>query len=285
MKKSCLVLLSAVAVMAFFADCAKNQLPVIDTFATDPASDTLITVGDTVSIICQASDPDGDQVFYELKTNGGTLQGTPEGSDIIWIAPEHSGTYNIICNVTDLEADTVNVTSDTLPIHVQNYFPMARGSWWLYEGQAFIETVTLKDSIRSKEELGDGEVHWHLKRVISTFTDTFSYYTVKGEAVFFNDIYLGTEYLILLMPLWVDKTWDADEDIATGTVEENNPVGIEDTLFNDCMRIELRDLANGQEDRKVWVAPDVGIIVQSLEVTVGEIEGVIEFELVDYELK
>lgn len=291
MKKSLLILgAAAVVFVAYLAGCKKNQLPVIDDFRTDPASDTVVTVGDTVSIICQASDPDGDPLFYELEADGGTLQGTPDGGDIIWIAPEYSGTYNIICNVTDLEGDTVNVTSQTLSIHVQNYFPMAVGSRWSYEGEAFVTTVTLEITVRSQVNQGGDEVRWNVTRVfdspsIPSTTDTFSYYIVKGDEVFFNDASLGADYLVLSMPLWADKTWDADDNIATGSVEEKKDRGTDAGIFSNCMHIELQDLAGGQEDRTVWVAPDVGIIVQSLEVTLGTIEGEIEFELVDYELK
>jgi hypothetical protein len=281
MKKSFLILgAGAVIFIAYLAGCKKNQLPVIDTFATDPASDTLVTVGDTVGIICQASDPDGDLLFYELEASGGTLQGTPEGGDIIWIAPEHSGTYNIICNVTDLEGDTVNVTSQTLPIHVQNYFPMAVGSQWTYEAQVVVETVTLHTSVDSEENLED-EVHWNITRDFDFSTpiptDSFSYYRIKGDSIFFNDAIEQTEYLLLVLPLWSAKSW-ATGTGSTATVAEIKDRGTEAGNFNNCARIEISE---GSLENTIWLAPDVGIIVQSLQIAAG----VLEFELVDYELK
>jgi len=285
MKKSVFTLVIAGAVfIGYLSGCKKNDLPVIDVFTADPASDSLVTVGDTVDIICQVSDPDGNQVYYKLQANGGTLQGTPDAGDVFWIAPDQSGTFTLTCTVTDLEGDTVNVNSATLTIGVQNYFPMAVDNMWTYEGEAVIETITLETTVDSEENLGGGEVRWNITRAFDSSqpaTDTFSYYTVKGDSVFFNDAAEQVEYLLLVLPLWQGKSWAASTG-STATVEEIKDKGPEAGVFTDCAKVEI---SGGSIENTIWLAPDVGIIEQTLQVMIGEIEGEIKFELVDYDLK
>lgn len=267
--------------------CSRNEPPVIDNLATDPASDTIVTVNDTVKVVWEVSDADGDSLTVELTADGGSFSGTVQNSEILWVAPDYSGAFTLTCTVYD--ADTINKVTGTLGIQVQNYMPMARNNWWYYEDQVVIGTAILKDSIRSQEIMGDGGTRWHIKRFVDApsipaQTDTFSYYTEKGDSVFFYDISLDAEFLLFLMPLWLDKTWAADGNMATGTVEEMKDRGTKAGNFFNCMRVELRDLANGQEDRTFWVASDVGIIEQTLEIP-GVPDGAVEFELTDYGLE
>jgi len=288
MKKSCVNLVVATVVfIVYLAGCTRNEPPVIDRFVTDPASDTLVTAGDTVKIICEATDPDGDLLAYKFQADSGTFEGPVDANDILWIAPDHSGIFEIICTVSD--GDTLHEVADTLVIDVQNYFPMAKGNRWFYESRLFTDTIKLEITVTHSNDLGDGRIEWHIKRDFEASAgniadDTFSYYTVVGDSVFSHEVLFNLkylDYLPLLMPLWVTKTWNADEDIATGTVEEKDTVGTDGGIFFNCMRIELRDLDNGEQNRTLWVAPDVGIIKQMVPLSFGSIE----FSLVEYEVE
>ncbi|TET22143.1 MAG: hypothetical protein E3J71_07085 [Candidatus Stahlbacteria bacterium] len=84
MKKSCVNLVVATVVfIVYLAGCARNEPPVIDRFVTDPASDNLVTAGDTVKIICEATDPDGDLLAYKFQADGGTFEGPVDANDIL----------------------------------------------------------------------------------------------------------------------------------------------------------------------------------------------------------
>jgi len=56
--------------------------------------------GDSVSLDCQAYDPDSDDMSYEWSANGGTIAGN--GSSAVWTAPSGPGTYTATVIVRDV---------------------------------------------------------------------------------------------------------------------------------------------------------------------------------------
>ncbi|MFW6150769.1 MAG: Ig-like domain-containing protein [Chloroflexota bacterium] len=74
----------------------ENRNPVISELKSEammvlPGSQTLVT--------CVASDPDGDEVSYTWKADGGEVTGV--GDTVTWIAPESQGEYEIRVTVKD----------------------------------------------------------------------------------------------------------------------------------------------------------------------------------------
>ena len=55
--------------------------------------------GKNYEIECSASDPDGDELFYEWSTDGGGVSG--EGDTVIFTAPLWSGTITVMVTVSD----------------------------------------------------------------------------------------------------------------------------------------------------------------------------------------
>jgi len=53
----------------------------------------------SLSVTCNATDPDRDELSYVWMASGGNITGT--GTQVIWIAPEQVGAYNITVVVTD----------------------------------------------------------------------------------------------------------------------------------------------------------------------------------------
>ncbi|MCK4334734.1 hypothetical protein KAX06_08155 [candidate division WOR-3 bacterium] len=279
MKKSCVnLVVAAVVFIVYLTGCTRNEPPVIDSLVTDPAADTLVTAGDTVRIICEASDPDADSLLYEFEADAGTFAESQDTASVLWIAPNHSGTFEIICTVSD--GDSLYEVTDTLAIEVQNYFPMALQNSWSYKGSWLGQEITLEISVLRKEE-EEGKDNWRMYRFFEfatgeSLTDTFSYYSIVGDSIFFSSSLPQTFYLNFLMPLWIDKTWNAGDGI-TASVVEKDTVGTDGGIFFNCFKVNIQGI---EEDFTYWVAPDVGIIVQTVKIPI--IGVVVDFELTDY---
>ena len=63
------------------------------------ASDSLVTAGGSILLVCTATDEDGDNLGYVWKCASGTL--TPDGNEATWVAPLTAGIYFISCTVVD----------------------------------------------------------------------------------------------------------------------------------------------------------------------------------------
>jgi len=87
-----------------------NHAPVISSLTANPSS---IETNQATSIICTASDPDGDTLTYTWTKTGGTFEGSTTGPSVTWRAPSTQGTYTVSCEVSDGEggenSDSVNI--------------------------------------------------------------------------------------------------------------------------------------------------------------------------------
>ncbi|MEK7813464.1 MAG: hypothetical protein AAB296_06855, partial [Candidatus Desantisbacteria bacterium] len=81
-----------------------NQ-PLISSLTAMPA--TLSPAG-TSAIICTAIDPNNNSLIYTWASNAGTITGSD--SQIVWASPQTSGTYTIICKVSDNKGRVDNIT-------------------------------------------------------------------------------------------------------------------------------------------------------------------------------
>jgi len=67
-----------------------NSVP---TIASLVANATWTTPSGNLQVVCDASDPNGDNLTYEWSATGGNISGT--GAAVNWTAPQEVGTYNI----------------------------------------------------------------------------------------------------------------------------------------------------------------------------------------------
>lgn len=79
-----------------------TQRPVISSLTAEPAK---VTPGETTTITCMATDPDGDTLSYAWSATGGTVSGT--GNIITWKSPEVDGEFIISVTVDDGRGGTV----------------------------------------------------------------------------------------------------------------------------------------------------------------------------------
>ncbi len=83
--------------MILSGGCAlPNNAPVISSLDTEK---DLVAPSSSSKIECVASDADGDILSYTWSATGGSFSGA--GADIIWVAPDTSGTYVVTVTVTD----------------------------------------------------------------------------------------------------------------------------------------------------------------------------------------
>jgi len=116
--KICLVIMAA-AVLILASSCTTiaNRRPIITSLKAE--AEWTIPSG-SLQVTCNASDPDGDELSYEWITTGGDISGT--GHEVIWIAPEEVGMYDITVVVNDghdgegARSVTISVALGTPPI-------------------------------------------------------------------------------------------------------------------------------------------------------------------------
>jgi hypothetical protein len=90
------VVVAAVLLSILFYKMLANHRPVITNLAAEP--DSVVPQG-SCQIVCNATDPDGDELIYEWSANGGGITG--EGATVTWTAPTSAGFYNVKVIVTD----------------------------------------------------------------------------------------------------------------------------------------------------------------------------------------
>jgi hypothetical protein len=90
--KRCLAIMviMAVAVLLLTSSCTANYPPTIT--SVEAETDWTAPLG-SIHVICNASDPEGDELSYEWSANGGSINGT--GPEVTWTAPEEVGMYDI----------------------------------------------------------------------------------------------------------------------------------------------------------------------------------------------
>ncbi len=76
-------------------------------------------------IVCEANDPDSDNLTYQWSANSGNIKG--EGSTITWVAPDIAGTYTIKVTVSDDEGLTTSKSATISVIDKPNQPPIIKG--------------------------------------------------------------------------------------------------------------------------------------------------------------
>jgi len=83
-----------------------NQPPTITSLTRDgklPDKENRIRQWITVTIQCNAQDPDGDKLSYLWRATGGPIRG--EGNTVTWVSPGVNGNYTVTVVVTDGRGD------------------------------------------------------------------------------------------------------------------------------------------------------------------------------------
>ncbi|MDI6786562.1 MAG: SMP-30/gluconolactonase/LRE family protein, partial [bacterium] len=98
---SLIILIFLLLGLIIFLILMKNQPPRIISLTADPS---IVSMGESSTITCIASDPEGDTLNYTWTKSEGTISG--KGSQVIWNSPSVSGTYIVTCTVIDKKGGT-----------------------------------------------------------------------------------------------------------------------------------------------------------------------------------
>jgi hypothetical protein len=90
------IVVAAVALSILFYTMLANHRPVITSLAAEP--ERVLPRG-SCQIVCNATDPDGDELIYGWSAGGGGITG--EGATVTWTAPNSVGSYNVTVIVID----------------------------------------------------------------------------------------------------------------------------------------------------------------------------------------
>ena len=261
--RSFICLLFSAGIVILAASCEKNQPAEIISIT---ASDSIVTQGSKVELLCKATDLDNDEILYYWDNpDGGSFEGRQDSSGIIWTAPYISGNYIITCNVSDGFQDISMFDSVIIKV-VEDYFPLTLHNIQVYTdtlsdyfGNPFsdylvTEIITCVESLNFWQQERFHLLDFQGSRELLGI-DTVSY-RVAGDSILIDDHNLENEYLGFLFPLWVGKTWETGEG-GTGTVLRKDEVSVPWGDFKDCYQVVFSEEVFNID---FWVAPNIGII-------------------------
>lgn len=90
------IVAAAVALSILLHTVLANHQPVITSLAAEP--EIAFHLGNC-QIVCNATDPDGDELSYRWSATGGRIVG--EGATVTWAAPGPADSYNVTITVAD----------------------------------------------------------------------------------------------------------------------------------------------------------------------------------------
>ncbi len=82
------------------------------------ASDSIVSINETVDIFCEAIEPDGDELTYSWEASAGVI--AESGANVTWTAPAVLGTCGITCTVSDNDdSDSSTIEIEVIEVGLQ----------------------------------------------------------------------------------------------------------------------------------------------------------------------
>jgi hypothetical protein len=127
---------------------AVNKNPVITALKGNPQIPPL---GQTL-IVCEANDPDGDNLSYRWSATGGSISGS--ASEVTWTAPQKPGSYMISVVVSDNKGGTANKDLIINVPEKPNHAPVIEGIQFTRPGHM---PTMVKPNMTEKEKKSNPE--------------------------------------------------------------------------------------------------------------------------------
>src|SRR4030042_2162018 len=112
------ILAAALLLSIIFCLVLANHRPVITGLEVQP--ERVLPRG-TCQVVCNATDPDGDELIYGWSAAEGTIAATGRRDTVTWTAPDSAGSYNVTVIVADQPGGavrnyvTITVRADRSP--------------------------------------------------------------------------------------------------------------------------------------------------------------------------
>jgi hypothetical protein len=135
------ILAAALLLSIVFLVVLVNHRPIITGLEAEPGA---VVPRGMCQIVCNATDPDGDELNYGWSADQGTITGTERADTVTWTAPGSSGSHNVTVIVIDSHG---GATTQSVTITVRNnraptiYSLTADADWTLPSGSLNLTCV------------------------------------------------------------------------------------------------------------------------------------------------
>ena len=136
-----------------------NNPPEITSLSATP---DVVGLSDSTVLICNATDPDGDNLKYVWQASSGLINGS--GDSVIWQAPDSTGISTINCTVKDGHGGE---DSEEITVEVEYQIPTdGLIAWWPFNGNANDESGdghdgTVHGAVLAKDRFGNENCTYH----------------------------------------------------------------------------------------------------------------------------
>jgi hypothetical protein len=286
------IVVAAVVLAIQFRPTQANHPPTIISLEARPEK---VTSGASCQIVCNATDPDGDQLSYEWSATGGTITG--EGATVTWTAPQLIDSYYIVVMVTDNRGGEashqiiVEVRANSSPTITSVW---ADAEWTLPSGSI---NVTCNATDPDHDELNyvwtasGGNITGAGARVVWTAPEQVGAYNITVMA---SDGYGGSDTATLpvtvvtgqppvieklkVTTICRDGKYKLKTDGLSFEVEENLDYDVECIVADASTELSYNwsctaGRISGQGTRITWTAPGTAGLKVTLLVEVSDIAG------------
>jgi len=289
MNKRMPLVVTALVMLLLASSCTAptNHEPIIISLDAEAAR---VVPSASCQIVCNATDPDGDELAYTWSSGGRELSG--EGASVAWVAPSSEGSYSITVNVTDGQGGAV---SDYVVITVRTNNPpvidslVASADWVLPLGSLDVtcdaldpddDELSYEWSATGGSITGTGcEMGWTAPEEVGTYaitvmvrdiyggSDTKTLATVVAleEPLIIEDLLVTAEHCYLKAYSWGYKVGKSQEYCIECIVADTS---IELVYNWFCNSGEI----TGEGSIITWTAPHTSELV-TVSVTLSDIDG------------
>ena len=289
MNKRMPLVVTALVMLLLASSCTAptNHEPIIISLDAEAAR---VVPSASCQIVCNATDPDGDELAYTWSSGGRELSG--EGASVAWVAPSSEGSYSITVNVTDGQGGAV---SDYVVITVRTNNPpvidslVASADWVLPLGSLDVtcdaldpddDELSYEWSATGGSITGTGcEMVWTAPEEVGTYaitvmvrdiyggSDTKTLATVVAleEPLIIEDLLVTAEHCYLKAYSWGYKVGKSQEYCIECIVADKSI----ELIYNwFCNSGEI----TGEGSIITWTAPHTSELA-TVSVTLSDIDG------------
>jgi hypothetical protein len=180
-KKRWLVIVIIVAAAVILAILFDTMLTNHQLAITSLEAPEWVIPSESCQIVCNAKDPDGDELSYNWSASGGSIYGT--GACVNWTAPRYNGSYNITVMVSDGLGEEVmkKVTIEVRANNQPKINPLVANAYWTTTSGSLQVTCDATDP--DGDELS---YHWAASGGDIFGTDTVAKWTAPEETGTYN---------------------------------------------------------------------------------------------------